>query len=168
MDLVALPFMTSCALGNGCHLAIGSWTHPERLAFQFIRAVLTQLVLVLVLSYYHGSVSRHPYFSWYYGFTLVCEAEGRFAVAFASGRYDEPKGFAPTFEWIINELGSVIRDYHSWKPETTHDVIPHELLYVLPSDSGKWICFDPFRKVVDGYNNEFEFSGGLRQGAQNV
>ncbi|GKD51906.1 hypothetical protein Tco_1280882 [Tanacetum coccineum] len=51
---------TSCALGNGCHLAIGSWTHPERLAFQ-VMGVTWPVAFGLILNVLHSSGSwTHP------------------------------------------------------------------------------------------------------------
>ncbi|GJW58966.1 hypothetical protein Tco_0105697 [Tanacetum coccineum] len=156
---------TSCVPGNGRYLASGSWTHPKCLAFRvmgltwpvalrLIRNVLRSgagFVLRSVSSslIFLGSVGRHPISA---GITVSTPVSLSCFLFKSSGIRHQ------TFEWDhLIELGSVIRDYHSWKPETTHDVIPHELLYVLPCDSGQRLCFDPFRKVVDGYITEFRF-----------
>ncbi|GJV82843.1 hypothetical protein Tco_1522741 [Tanacetum coccineum] len=107
------------------------------------------LLLPCLLGLRSPRMSGHSYFRRYHSFTPVCEAEGCFAVALLQG------GICIAFEWIINELGSVIHDYYSREPKMAHNVILHELLYVISSDSSQRLCFDPFRKVVDGYDDEF-------------
>ncbi|GKD93359.1 hypothetical protein Tco_1373196 [Tanacetum coccineum] len=47
-------FGTFCVPGNGRHLAIGSWTHPERLAFR-VMGVTWPLALGLIRSVKHLS-----------------------------------------------------------------------------------------------------------------
>ncbi|GKC19484.1 hypothetical protein Tco_1021634 [Tanacetum coccineum] len=44
---------TSCALGNACHLAIGSWTHPEHLAFR-VMGVTWPVALGLIRNVLHS------------------------------------------------------------------------------------------------------------------
>ncbi|GJY89671.1 hypothetical protein Tco_0504867, partial [Tanacetum coccineum] len=75
---------------------------------------------------------------------------------------------ASAFEWVIDKLGSVIRDYYLRKPKPAHDVVPYKLLHVFPGNHVQRFCFDPLCEVIDGYDDELQLFEGLGQGPKDV
>ncbi|GKB79989.1 hypothetical protein Tco_0946884 [Tanacetum coccineum] len=162
------------AKGNVRHLAIGSWTHPGRLAFR-VRYVTWPLALGLIRNVLHSGRSMFRCNSSSFSSSLIimvwCVGIPISAGITASLSYVRLKGvspllcfreaLAPAFEWVIDKLGFVIRDYYTGKPKPAHNVLLYKLFYVLSGNPDQRFSFDLFREVIDGYDDEFQFSKGL-------